>query len=517
MPQTLAAVFAALSAVCAAAPDVKTLAYDGSGSATSVGDLLLPDGVDRSTPVVLVIHGGGWSSMSRRDLVGIARFFRDELGFAAFNIDYRLASAKNRWPACGDDCVQAAKYLLSRRFTEQTGLAPSKIWVCGASAGGHLALWTGLSLPKDAVAGVVAISPIGDPRPDFGLYPQRYRNLFGDDAARRLSEMDPCRLADKPGPPVLVTHATRDPVVPIESARVFVSTYRRAGGVCEMYEYDDGKEPNTGGHAIWRPGIRPNRLLVHLESRITGFVRKHGGGLPLTMMSFNVRMGCGLKDPFRLAKGSLGYLPAVAKVIRSVDPDWVAVQEIDRGTTRAGGVDQTAELARLCGLHGTFVRKVGQPGGDYGLAVLSKGKPTGVSKISLPGSVHPRAAMVVEFARYRVVCTHFPLDAKLREKAAGILCSELAGSEKPLFLAGDINASPGEASVALLKKAFTPLNDVAAPTYPADAPARCIDYLFIGSDRAADLTVTARRTIAAPEATDHCAVVVTACLRTGTR
>ena len=35
----------------------------------------------------------------------------------------------------------------------------------------------------------------------------------------------------------------------------------------------------------------------------------------------------------------------------------MAIQEIDSKTKRAGFVDQTAELAKLCGMKGTFVRK----------------------------------------------------------------------------------------------------------------------------------------------------------------
>ena len=110
----------------------------------------------------------------------------------------------------------------------------------------------------------------------------------------------------------------------------------------------------------------------------------------VTMMSFNVRMGCGLNDPFKLPEGSLGHLPQCAEVIKSVNPDWVAIQEIDRSTVRAGGVDQTAALAKMCGMHGTFVKKTPEKGGDYGLAILSKEKPLNVSKILMPGRAHTR-------------------------------------------------------------------------------------------------------------------------------
>lgn len=78
---------------------------------------------------------------------------------------------------------------------------------------------------------------------------------------------------------------------------------------------------------------------------------------PITMMSYNIRIGCGLKDPFKLNPGELGHLPQVAEVIRAAGPDWVAIQEIDSKTKRVGFVDQTSELAKLCGMNGTFVRK----------------------------------------------------------------------------------------------------------------------------------------------------------------
>ena len=65
----------------------------------------------------------------------------------------------------------------------------------------------------------------------------------------------------------------------------------------------------------------------------------------MTMMSFNVRIGCGMHDPFKLPEGGLGHLPQCAEVIRSADPDWVAIQEIDRCSQRVGLVDQTAALA----------------------------------------------------------------------------------------------------------------------------------------------------------------------------
>lgn len=231
---------------------------------------------------------------------------------------------------------------------------------------------------------------------------------------------------------------------------------------------------------------------------------------PLTMMSFNVRIGCGLGGPFSIPEGGLGHLPQCAEVIKAANPDWVAIQEIDRCTKRVGHVDQTAELARLCGMKGTFVKKVDKPDGDYGLAVLSREEPLGVSKILLPGSAHTRCIEIVEFTNYVVACTHFPLKEFLRVRAAEIACLNLIGRSKPVFLAGDFNAPPQTPSIDELAKSFTILNDVEKPTFRADGPTRCIDYIMVDNAHTGMVEVVSRETVAAPEATDHCAVVVRA-------
>ena len=230
----------------------------------------------------------------------------------------------------------------------------------------------------------------------------------------------------------------------------------------------------------------------------------------MTMMSFNVRIGCGMHDPFKLPEGGLGHLPQCAEVIKSVNPDWVAIQEIDRCSCRVGHVDQTAELAKMCGLYGTFVKKRPEKDGDYGLAILSKEKPLNVSKILMPGALHTRCVEILEFRDYFVACTHFPLKDHFCEIAAEIVRLNLADRDKPVFLAGDFNSRPDTKAVAILKKGFTILSDVTQNTYPADKPDRCIDYIMVDTKHADKVKVLSRKVIAEPDATDHCALVVKA-------
>ena len=230
-----------LAAICTVfscyARIVRDIQYDSSIGRFCRGDLFLPDKVSASTPLVLAIHGGGWAHGDRASWEGVARFFTEQLGFAAFNIEYRLASVSNRWPASGNDCVNAARFVLSDEFKKRFSLSHDKIWICGGSAGGHLALWTLTHLPVGDVAGCISISAIGDPVLDYAVHAERYKALFGDVAGMGLATMDPCKAIVPGMAPVLCTHAMEDKVVPIASHKAFADAYRSTGNVCEFFEY----------------------------------------------------------------------------------------------------------------------------------------------------------------------------------------------------------------------------------------------------------------------------------------
>ena len=228
------------------------------------------------------------------------------------------------------------------------------------------------------------------------------------------------------------------------------------------------------------------------------------------LMSFNVRMGCGHDDPFVLPKGSVGHLPQCSDVIRRMAPDVVGIQEIDRGTERAGGMDQTAELARLSGMEGTFVKKVDQPGGDYGLGMLSKVRPLSVGKVLMKGSLHTRALMICEFADYYVANTHFPLADWACTNAAAVVRTNLRdlAKRKPVFLMGDFNSLPDSETMKSIKEEFVVLSDETRFTWSAKKPDRTIDFILVDRAHADSVKILRREVIAAPEATDHAALVV---------
>ncbi|MBQ3806571.1 MAG: alpha/beta hydrolase fold domain-containing protein [Kiritimatiellae bacterium] len=252
-----------------AASVIRDMPYSPENGNFGLGDLYLPESVTPETPVVLLIHGGGWSASDRYSISGIAEFMMRDLDCAVFNIEYRLASATNRWPACGDDCIKAANWLFSDGFRSHAGFSPRKIFVCGGSAGGHLALWTALNLPMDKVAGAISISGIADMEPDRAAHPGRYRWMAGEG----MPEANPIKVIKRGGPRLLLTHAVGDKVVPVESERNFVAAYRAAGNIAEVFEYPCDIRGGLTGHCIWIPDSAPHRLLPEIEARITDFLK----------------------------------------------------------------------------------------------------------------------------------------------------------------------------------------------------------------------------------------------------
>lgn len=246
---------------------IHSVPYHPEFGERGLGDLYLPENPGPSTPVALSIHGGAWVAMDKSSFAGVAEFLCRQ-GFAVYNIQYRYATTAP-WPGIGDDCLEAARFVLDGKHPALAGLDRSKLLVVGASAGGHLALVTGLRLPADKVLGIVSISGVADPEADYKVKPDLVKLLWGKaPTAAELAAAAPATYAGKDGPPVLCTHAYFDTVVPFSSSAGFVEKARAKGERVEFYGYDRAND----GHCIWIPGSSPHRLHPDIEDAIKAFV-----------------------------------------------------------------------------------------------------------------------------------------------------------------------------------------------------------------------------------------------------
>lgn len=249
---------------------IENIVYSEKAAENGVGDLFLPDELLPETPLALCIHGGGWSALDKARMVDIAEFLCQELGYAVFNINYRLAD-RFPWPACGEDCLAGAEFLLTGDIAELRGVKREKVLVIGGSAGGHLAVMTGLRMPPEKVSGIVSISGINSVTSDHPFAPVRYEVLFGHvPTEAELQTVDPVRYLTPQSPPVLCTHDWLDNVVPIASSLEFAEAAQKLGVHCCCYFY---VQEETGySHRIFIPG--GTRLYRHIEEVIAAWIRK---------------------------------------------------------------------------------------------------------------------------------------------------------------------------------------------------------------------------------------------------
>jgi endonuclease/exonuclease/phosphatase family metal-dependent hydrolase len=247
------------------------------------------------------------------------------------------------------------------------------------------------------------------------------------------------------------------------------------------------------------------------------------------VLVYNIHAG---KD----AKG-IDNLARVAEIIRASYADIALLQEVDRGTTRSGKVDQPKVLSDLTGFRSAFGKTLDYQGGEYGIAVLSRWPINSDTLLSLPvepaqeragGSREPRGALraVVQRPGAALVVFNTHIDASrddfyrkqemttLLELASESItlfqdcnsagfCDQTAAVHSSALLGGDLNAEPGSAVMEMVRA--TSLRDAWAEcgkgpglSYPADKPVKRIDYLLLPSNWKC---VSAR--VIETEASDH--------------
>lgn len=220
----------------------RDLVYREVGGRRARLDLYRPRGAPptRGWPLVVAIHGGGWTGGSKDDfgptMVRLARS-----GVAVAAVDYRLArSGRPSWPENFDDVREAVRWL--RRHADRLDLDPGRFAALGASAGGHLAALVGTwpegsGPPGDASARVAAVidfygpADLADLAGSPGAESAAARMLGGPAVGSRglYERASPIRHVDANDPPFLLIHGDRDRTVPPEQSRRMAEALNSSG------------------------------------------------------------------------------------------------------------------------------------------------------------------------------------------------------------------------------------------------------------------------------------------------
>ena len=206
------------------------------------------------------------------------------------------------------------------------------------------------------------------------------------------------------------------------------------------------------------------------------------------IMTYNVHRCVGVDGKLDVAR--------TAKVIAQCRPDIVALQELDVGRARTGGVDQAHAIAQLLGMSFHFHPAFKVEEERYGDAILSTTPIRVIKAGPLPGSravrgLEPRGALWVKLrlggVELDVVNTHLGLvPHEQRAQAAALMSHDWmarADCTDPAILLGDFNATPGRAAYRRLASQLRDAQ-VDGPrrrtaTFPSRLPMLSIDHVFV--------------------------------------
>lgn len=206
-----------------------------------------------NTKVMVIIHGGGWTSGDKTDMSVVVDSLKKRLpDYAFFNINYRLAAwPNNLFPTQEMDVRTAVQFINGNTATWQIS---KKFVIAGASAGGHLALLQGF---KDSVpVKMKAIVSFFGPSDMADLYNNPLPAAPAVAIAALMSgtpttnatlyyQSSPVNFINSSSAPTILIHGGLDPLVrPSHSTNV--QTKLTAAGVAnELVFYP------TGGHGDW--------------------------------------------------------------------------------------------------------------------------------------------------------------------------------------------------------------------------------------------------------------------------
>lgn len=226
----------------------------------------------------------------------------------------------------------------------------------------------------------------------------------------------------------------------------------------------------------------------------------------LRVLSYNIHHAAGIDGRLDLER--------IATVIRSVKPDLVALQEVDRSVARTGYVDQPAELSRLTKMNVAFGANIELEGGHYGNAVLSRFQIVRHRNELLPNvdDGEQRGLLVAEIIvpdlddSLMLLATHFDhrSDGSERVLSANAANALVENDDRLTLLMGDLNDVIGSPAIKRLDAVWRRCNDKALPTIPVNDPTRQIDFILV---RPADhWKVLETRVLAEAVASDHRAI-----------
>ncbi len=222
---------------------IKNISYAPQYGTRGLLDVYKPAGDVTGAPVLLQVHGGGWT-IGNKDQQGIPLMkHMASRGWVCVAVNYRL-SPRDAFPAHLVDVKHAIAWI--RQHGAEYGADPAYIAITGGSAGGHLTALAALTPndPEYQPGFEDADTTVQAAVPFYGVYDMagitggaavwmRDRFLgprvFFSDPSKDLTPFEkasPLLRVNADAPPFYVIHGVNDSLVPVVQARRFVAALR---------------------------------------------------------------------------------------------------------------------------------------------------------------------------------------------------------------------------------------------------------------------------------------------------
>lgn len=240
-------------------------------------DIYLPSGRNViDTKVIIMIHGGAWSTGDKTELSQFVDTFKRRFpGYAIFNINYRLSSSpKNLFPTQENDVKTAVDFIYTK--TAEYAISNKYVYI-GASAGAQLAMLQGykyaspvkpraivsFSGPTDltdmynnpaggnvllstALASVIGKTPLQDPL----LY----------------TSSSPVNFITNSSAPTLLLYGDSDPLVRYTQAQLATNKLQTAGVVNQLVLYNGVAHIDTWSSTVLSDSF--NKIQAFLTANV---------------------------------------------------------------------------------------------------------------------------------------------------------------------------------------------------------------------------------------------------------
>jgi len=185
-----------------------------------VFDLYLPANRTANTKVMILIHGGGWTSGDKVEMNDFKNFILQNIpDIAVVNMNYRLAdNTTQAYPMQINDITSVVNYLKTK---QNEYVISNELGFIGVSAGAHLSMLWSYAFDTDnqtnMVCSIVGPTNFTDPAYLESTNPilQEILDVYGVDATIEfLEEVSPFHQVTASAPPTILFYGGQDPLIP---------------------------------------------------------------------------------------------------------------------------------------------------------------------------------------------------------------------------------------------------------------------------------------------------------------